>query len=443
MALQAPAAPARALLLLLAFAVSASSSTHSHSHLVSAPAPVPETETTTGSSSSDGCGCGPTPPPWDFENQKLAALYSVIQTFKRTITSDPLGVTSTWVGTKICDSADNGTAYKGFFCDHPPDSPPGTRTVASIDFNGFHLRAPTLAGFIDAFPDLALFHANSNSFSGNVPDLTGLPYFYELDLSNNAFSGSFPDTVVPLGNLLFLDLRFNGFSGSVPAPVFALSVEALFLNNNGFSGDIPDSAFGSTTAEYLVVANNQFTGPIPRSIFNVSGTLSEVLFLNNRFSGCLPYEIGLVEGLTVFDAGGNEIKGPIPLSFGCLSDVEQLNLAGNQLYGHVPDVLCALAKTGKLGNLSLSDNYFHSVGRLCMELVRSRVLDVKKNCILGFPRQRPAMECAAFYADPSKHCPFIPHIPCDLPGFRPPAFAPPSKALPATKTTGHGGGGGN
>jgi hypothetical protein len=27
----------------------------------------------------EGCGCGPTPPPTDFMNQKLAALYPVIQ----------------------------------------------------------------------------------------------------------------------------------------------------------------------------------------------------------------------------------------------------------------------------------------------------------------------------------------------------------------------------
>ena len=366
----------------------------------------------------------------------------MIQAFKRTITSDPLGVTATWMGTDICDSHRNGTAYKGFYCDFPPDDNT-TLTVASIDFNGFHLRAPTLAGFIDAFPDLALFHANSNAFSGDLPDLTHLRYFYELDLSNNAFSGAFPTAVPPLGGLLFLDLRFNGFAGEVPPPVFGISLEALFLNNNAFTGRIPDT-FGTTTAQYLVVANNHFTGPIPKSIFNVSGTLSEVLFLNNDFSGCLPYEIGLVEGLTVFDAGGNRIRGPIPLSFGCLADVDTLNLASNQLYGQVPDVLCLLAKTGKLTNLSLSDNYFHSVGYHCMELVRSRVLDVRRNCILGFPGQRPPIECALFYADPTKHCPFIPHIPCDLPGFKPPAIA----ALPAGKDVAHdsygdGSGGGN
>uniref|UniRef100_A0ACD5YA58 Uncharacterized protein n=1 Tax=Avena sativa TaxID=4498 RepID=A0ACD5YA58_AVESA len=376
----------------------------------------------------------PAPEPWDFENEKLRKLYPVIHAFKKTITSDPLGVTATWVGKDICASHrnDSSSSYKGFYCDFPPDDNT-TLTVASIDFNGFHLAAPTLAGFIDAFPDLALFHANSNNFSGDLPDLTHLRYFYELDLSNNAFSGAFPPAVPPLARLLFLDLRFNAFAGLVPPAVFGISVEALFLNNNGFSGAIPDT-FGSTTAQYLVVANNHFTGPIPRSIFNVSGTLSEVLFLNNDLSGCLPYEIGLVEGLTVFDAGGNRIRGPIPLSFGCLADVDALNLASNQLYGHVPDVLCLLAKTGKLTNLSLSDNYFHSVGYHCLELVRSRVLDVRRNCIPGFPGQRSPIECAVFYADPRNHCPFIPHIPCDLPGFRPPAVA----ALPAGNGVVHG-----
>ncbi|OEL32738.1 Uncharacterized protein BAE44_0006245 [Dichanthelium oligosanthes] len=393
------------------------------------PAPAPSSE------SLAGCGCGPAPAPWQFLNQKLAALWPVIQRFKNTITCDPKGVTATWEGTDLCSSYNNGTQYKGFYCDFPPNAPT-TLTVASIDFNGFGLCAPSLAGFVDQFPDLALFHANSNNFSGDVPDLTHLPFFYELDLSNNNFSGSFPDTVVPLGGLLFLDLRYNRYAGAVPPPVFALTVEALFLNNNHFDGRIPDS-FGSTGAKYLVVANNEFTGPIPRSIYNTSATLSEVLFLNNRLSGCLPYEIGLVEGLAVFDAGGNEITGPIPLSFGCLRDVEELNLAGNELYGQVPDVLCLLAKNGKLQNLSLSDNFFHSVGHQCMELVRSRVLDVRRNCILGFPNQRPPMECAAFYADPSKHCPFIPHIPCDLPGYKPHAKGA-AVALPGAAAA-HGG----
>ncbi|XP_055960354.1 uncharacterized protein At4g06744-like isoform X4 [Mercurialis annua] len=94
-----------------------------------------------------------------FLDQRLAVVYPVIQNFKSTITSDPFGITKTWVGSNIC-------TYKGFFCDNPPDNKSAI-SVASIDFNGFQLSAPSLNGFLDQLPDIALFHANSNFFSGN------------------------------------------------------------------------------------------------------------------------------------------------------------------------------------------------------------------------------------------------------------------------------------
>lgn len=111
--------------------------------------------------SQDECGCSPeAPPSLNFLDQRLAVVYPVIQAFKNTITLDPLGITSTWVGSDIC-------SYKGFYCDNPPDNASAI-AVASIDFNGFHLGAPTLDGFLDQLPDLALFHANSNNFTGTI-----------------------------------------------------------------------------------------------------------------------------------------------------------------------------------------------------------------------------------------------------------------------------------
>lgn len=135
-----------------------------------------------------------------FIDQRLADVFPIIQTFKNTITSDPLGITTNWVGPNICN-------YTGFYCDYPPDNFTAT-TVASIDFNGFGLSAPTLDGFIDQLPDLALFHANSNNFSGTIsPKIATLKYLYELDLSNNLFSGAFPTSVLNLPTLSFLDIR--------------------------------------------------------------------------------------------------------------------------------------------------------------------------------------------------------------------------------------------
>ncbi|KAK8939904.1 hypothetical protein KSP40_PGU017503 [Platanthera guangdongensis] len=362
------------------------------------------------------CGCISPPPaaspssepqPSDFPNLKQFLAYKIIQRFKKTITCDPKNITATWSGLLPC-------SYLGFFCETPPGLT-DTPTIASVDFNGFRLCAPTLSGFLDAFPDLALFHANSNNFSGGVPDLSSLPFLYELDLSNNNHSGAFPAAVLSLPQLVFIDLRFNRFAGTVPASVFTLAAAVvLFLNNNLFSLQLP-ADIGESPVSYLTLANNAFTGPIPRSIGNASDTLLEVLFLNNFLSGCLPYEVGLLKAAVLFDAGFNRITGPIPYSFGCLSSVEQLNLAGNLLYGTVPDVVCRLAKVGKLENLSLSENYFTWVGHSCWGLIQSGVLDVRRNCIFGLPEQRPAAECVWFFAHHKYSCPLQLHIPCSLP----------------------------
>ncbi|XP_008796513.3 uncharacterized protein At4g06744-like [Phoenix dactylifera] len=352
------------------------------------------------------------PGPSDFENILLYRAYFVIQRFRKTITDDPKGISKSWRGYDICHKHTQDT-YKGFFCGIPPTRKT-MRNVASIDFNGYNLGAETLQGFIDRMPDLAIFHANSNNFSGTVPDLSKLRFLYELDFSNNKLTGSFPINVLPLlANISFLDLRFNQFFGTVPPSVFGIKLDVLFINNNNFTQALPDD-LGSTNASYLTLANNGFTGPIPASIGKACNTLMEVLLLNNSLSGCLPYQVGLLKKATVFDAGTNQITGPIPLSFGCLLKVEQLNLARNLLYGKVPDVVCRLADYGHLANLSLSSNYFTRLGFSCWELIDRGILDVRHNCIPGLPDQRSPEECAWFLKQP-KYCPVLPYIPCYIP----------------------------
>ncbi|KAG6510250.1 uncharacterized protein At4g06744-like [Zingiber officinale] len=344
------------------------------------------------------------PHPSEFLNVKQYQAYLVIQQFKSIITSDPGGVTQSWVGPRPCD-------YQGFYCGAPEDSP-DEPTIAAVDFNGYSLSAPTVVGFLDQLPDLAFFHSNSNNFSGPIPDLSGLRYLRELDVSNSAHTGDFPAAVLSLSNLIFLDIRFNLFAGAVPASVFILDLDVLFLNNNNLNEPLP-AEIGSSPVAYLTLANNGFTGPIPQSISKASKTLIEVLLLNNNLSGCLPQEIGLLSVATVFDAGSNCITGPIPWSFGCLLKVEQLNLAENLLYGEVPDLVCRLATDGNLANLSLSGNYFTGLGHSCWGLIEAGVLDVRQNCILGLPEQRPPTDCARFMLR-RKYCPFRYEVPCCL-----------------------------
>ncbi|XVF36325.1 hypothetical protein REPUB_Repub19eG0048500 [Reevesia pubescens] len=341
-----------------------------------------------------------------FADQRLAVVYPVIQKFKSIITSDPLSITKTWLGSDIC-------SYKGFYCDNPPDNKSAI-AVASIDFNGFQLSAPTLDGFLDQLPDIALFHANSNNFAGTLsPNIAKLRYLYELDISNNQFSGPFPTAVLGMSGLTFLDIRFNFFTGSVPAQIFTQDLDALFINNNNFMMQLPDN-IGNTHVLLLTLANNKFNGPLPTSIFKAFSFLAEVLLLNDQLTGCIPYEIGLLKEVVVFDASNNRLTGHLPFSLACLENLEQLNFAGNLLSGMVPEVLCGLG-LGNLVNLSLSDNYFIQVGPLCRILIERGVLDVGNNCIPDLPFQRSVADCTNFFAQPS-FCPRMwsyTYIPCN------------------------------
>ncbi|GJZ14821.1 putative leucine-rich repeat family protein [Tanacetum coccineum] len=343
-----------------------------------------------------------------FIDQRLAIVYPLIKNFKNTITSDPLNITGSWVGSDIC-------SYKGFYCDNPPNNLTAT-TLASIDFNGFQLTAPSLDGFLDQLPDLALFHANSNFFSGTISsNVAKLPYLYEFDISNNLFSGPFPNSILAMNSLSFLDIRFNLFTGSIPPQLFTKDLDILFINNNDFIQKLAE-ILGNSHILYLTLANNKFFGPIPHSIAKYLSGTSEVLLLNNMLSGCLPYELGLLKDTVVFDAGNNLLTGPIPYSMGCLKKAEVVNFAGNMLYGVVPEVVCAM---GNLANLSLSDNYFIQAGPICRGLIKKGVLDVTKNCIPGLPGQRSMVECVAFFAKP-RYCSYMHayhYLPCWLPGF--------------------------
>uniref|UniRef100_A0A0A9EG47 Leucine-rich repeat-containing N-terminal plant-type domain-containing protein n=1 Tax=Arundo donax TaxID=35708 RepID=A0A0A9EG47_ARUDO len=359
------------------------------------------------------------PQPLDFPNEQLYRAYLVIQRFKSTVTSDPKNITATWTGHDLCGE----TTYVGFYCGSTPGESKKL-TVTGVILNGYSLHAPTLHGFVDQLPDLALFHAASNNFGGDIPRVAGLGYMYELNVNNDiplqtlgrrdpgraeqwsAGGGTNPSLTGDCINA-FINFTFHlgvprGKGGHYSPGV--TDGKALLLNHNNLSGPLPVN-IGFSKLSYLALANNKLTGSIPPSIGHLQDSLLEVLLLNNQLSGCLPHELGMLTKAAVIDAGMNQLTGPIPSSFSCLSSVEQLNLAGNRLYGDLPDALCKLAgPAGRLTNLTLSGNYFTSVGPSCVALIKDGVLDVKNNCIPGLANQRRPAECASFLSQP-KMCP--------------------------------------
>ncbi|XP_059445457.1 leucine-rich repeat extensin-like protein 4 [Corylus avellana] len=261
---------------------------------------------------------------------RVLKFYPIVQDFKKRVANDPKGILKTW---------------------DPNDKNKG--------------EGLTLDGFIEKLTDITTFPANSNGFTGGIPkEISAIPYFFVLDLSNKKLSGQFPQEILGAKKLTYLDLWFNSLSGAVPLELFTLDVDTIFLNGNNFDENIPNNI------------------------------------------GCLPPEIGSLANATVLEVSGNSLTGPE--SFQCLADLEKLNLAKNQLYGSVPDTIC---KITKLAQLDLSDNYFSEICPECTKLIAKKVVDPKLNCINGLPNQRPKVECDAFLSKP-KSCLAQNTIPC-------------------------------
>uniref|UniRef100_A0A0E0NHS9 Leucine-rich repeat-containing N-terminal plant-type domain-containing protein n=1 Tax=Oryza rufipogon TaxID=4529 RepID=A0A0E0NHS9_ORYRU len=352
------------------------------------------------------------PQPQDFPNERLYRSYLVIQRFKHTITCDPKNITATWTGYDICGK----TSYRGFYCTTTSYGQDKKQlTITAVVFDGFGLCAPKLQGFVDKLPDVALFQADSNCFGGDIPFLGGLAYKYKFNIvgrKDGEAHFSYDEAKYPIvtaminigGIKINLMVSRSGSQKRV-GMANAMTGKAMLINDNKMIGLLPANLSFSTLS-YLAVANNRLTGSIPPSIAQAKDSLLELLLLNNQLSGCLPHELGMLTKAAVIDAGMNQLTGPIPSSFSCLTSVEQLNLGGNRLYGEIPDALCKLAAgpAGRLANLTLSSNYFTSVGPACLSLIKDSVLNVKNNCIPGFANQRRPAECASFLSQP-KTCP--------------------------------------
>ncbi|XP_045792461.1 leucine-rich repeat extensin-like protein 4 isoform X2 [Trifolium pratense] len=299
--------------------------------------------------------------PKSFESptSKMDSAYSVLQTWKSSITHDPLKILDSWVGSNVC-------SYKGIFCANPENGIASTTASASVVVAGIDLNHANLKGTfvkeLSLLTDMTLLHLNSNRFSGTVPEnFKDLVSLQELDLS------------------------------SLPQELFNKNLDAIFLNNNQFEGEIPTN-LGNSPASVINLANNKLSGNIPASFGFMGSKIKEILFLNNQLTGCIPEGVGLFTEMEVLDVSFNSLMGHLPDTLSCLQNIEVLNLAHNQLSGELSDIICSLRS---LANLTVAYNFFSGFSQQCSKLnFRNVGFDFSLNCIPGRIMQRPEPECS-------------------------------------------------
>ncbi|KAJ4980955.1 hypothetical protein NE237_031792 [Protea cynaroides] len=255
---------------------------------------------------------------------------------------------------------------------------------------------------LSTLPNLHTLDLSGNQLSGSIPpSLTQLPSLKVLILSSNRLSGNLPN--VPT-QLLHLDLKDNCLLGWLPS--LPLSLRYLSLSENEMYGPL-NVLVPLSELVYIDLSMNQFSGSIPESLFRP--TLSSLLLQRNNLSGGVPttgdstsYGAG-----SIVDLSHNLLSGKLS---SVLSRVESLFLNNNRLIGIVPDEYVRSVSLGSMKTLYLQHNFLSGIPlEPGSPLPDSASLCLLYNCMVppvgtitcpasaGGLLSRPAYQCRVIY----------------------------------------------
>lgn len=210
--------------------------------------------------------------------------------------------------------------------------------------NLVELRTLLLDGNKDLKGDIApikmLSNLESISLEGN--DLSGnlssfhWPKLLELDVSNNALTGTLPAGLLHHENLQVLDINRNLMFGEIPTPISVnTKLEYFSAFNVGFKGTIPTHINFLKNLKHLDLSFNSLTGTIPKTLTHMTG-LRYLATAGNRFHAQPMLPLSNLTNLVDLSMKHNNITGKIIDDIGLMTNLKLLDLDANRLSGHIP-----------------------------------------------------------------------------------------------------------
>ncbi|KAK6134393.1 hypothetical protein DH2020_031859 [Rehmannia glutinosa] len=216
-------------------------------------------------------------------------------------------------------------------------------TFIRIDRNPITGVLPKSLGSANMSASLENFIAFSCRISGTIPDEIGnLKNLIWLTLGDNELTGKIPTTLGRLKNLQRLSIYENKLQGSIPPSFCSLeNLYLLSLESNRLSGELPMCLGNLTSLREIYLGNNTFNSGIPSSLWSIRRIQVLSLF-DNSFNGSLPPEISSLSSVIELDLHGNQLSGEIPSTIGQLQNLATLSLSDNELNGHIPESFSSL-----------------------------------------------------------------------------------------------------
>ncbi|KAI6671731.1 hypothetical protein NL676_006616 [Syzygium grande] len=225
---------------------------------------------------------------------------------------------------------------------------------------------------------------NNNSLSGVLPNhITNLSFNLNyLLMGANRISGSIPNDIQKLENLILIGMEENLFTGQIPASFGLMkNLKVLSIFGNKFSGEIPQSIGNLTSLVELGLDDNSLQGNIPSTLGNCQ-SLQRLSLANNNLSGTIPKEVIGIPSITDWlDLSANKLTGPIPIELGKMRQITLLDLSDNRLSGELPS---SLVSCDSLEFLYLRGNLFEgSIPSSLKSLKGIQELDLSRNNFTG------------------------------------------------------------
>jgi Leucine-rich repeat (LRR) protein len=204
------------------------------------------------------------------------------------------------------------------------------------------LSSNSLTGF-DQLPvflpwtNLLELQLGSNKLRGSLP--IPPPSINSYLVSHNMLTGEIPQLICNLSSILFLDVSNNYLSGLLPQCLGNLSdsLSVLNLHNNSFHGTIPETFTEGNKLKMIDFSQNQLQGRLPRSLANC--TMLEALNLgHNQMNDTFPFWLGVLPELRILILRSNGIYGAMEnlnSNFDFLN-IRIIDLSNNEITGKLP-----------------------------------------------------------------------------------------------------------
>jgi len=217
-----------------------------------------------------------------------------------------------------------------------------------------------------------------NSDRVTMLELVGFPKKPERSLS-----GTLSPSLAKLQHLSVISLGGHvNITGSFPKFLLQLpKLRYVDIQNNRLSGPLPANIGVLSLLEGIFLQENKFTGPIPNSISNLT-RLSYLIFGGNLLTGTIPLGIANLKLMQNLQLGDNRLSGTIPDIFESMKLLKFLDLSRNEFSGKLPLSIATLAPT--LLALQLSQNNLSgAIPDYISRFNRLEKLDLSKNQFSG------------------------------------------------------------